>query len=165
MSGEKNIGNRHGAKWTVEHDEELRKLRSTGFSASQIGGLINKQFGTRYTRNATIGRCHRLNLAANPPSHRITPLPDKRRRPREVQWTVKQWAAAPWPESVSVRCVEVIPQNVSLIDLAPNGCRWAYGDSPFVFCNQPQGDGSSYCWTHYRASVGSGAASERVPAS
>jgi hypothetical protein len=64
-----------------------------------------------------------------------------------------------------VRCDEVKPLNVRLLELAPNGCRWPSGNGsrqfPYTFCDHPQVEGSSYCWEHHAASIGPGSASER----
>ena len=45
--------------WTPEKEKKLRELWKKGYSASQISSLIE---GT--TRNAVIGKAHRLNLEA-----------------------------------------------------------------------------------------------------
>ena len=45
--------------WTPEREEKLRELWKKGHTASQIATLIG---GT--TRNAVIGKAHRLNLEA-----------------------------------------------------------------------------------------------------
>ena len=45
--------------WTAEREEKLRELWKKGHSASQIAGMLE---GT--TRNAVIGKAHRLNLEA-----------------------------------------------------------------------------------------------------
>lgn len=41
-----------------------------------------------------------------------------------------------------------------LLDLNPRDCRWPVtADKPFLFCGEPQADGSSYCRCHQRMSV------------
>ena len=46
--------------WTEEREQRLRKLWEKGYTASQIA----KMLGGDTTRNAVIGKAHRLNLAA-----------------------------------------------------------------------------------------------------
>jgi len=48
--------------WTDERTELLRKLWSGKLSASQIAAELGRRFGIPFTRNAVIGRVHRLKL-------------------------------------------------------------------------------------------------------
>lgn len=49
--------------WSDAHVELLRKLHSAGLSASQIAYDLCRQFpGSGYSRNAIIGKAHRLGL-------------------------------------------------------------------------------------------------------
>ena len=45
--------------WTLEREEKLRELWKKGHSASQIASMLGDT-----TRNAIIGKAHRLNLEA-----------------------------------------------------------------------------------------------------
>ena len=45
--------------WSPEKEEKLRELWKKGHSASQIAGMLGDT-----TRNAVIGKAHRLNLEA-----------------------------------------------------------------------------------------------------
>ncbi len=49
--------------WTSEKVEKLKELWSKGFTASQIAEKLGDT-----TRNAVIGKAHRLNLEARAPS-------------------------------------------------------------------------------------------------
>ena len=63
--------------WTEERVELLKKLWLEGLSASQIAGVL----GEGVTRNAVIGKVHRLKLtgrakpASSTPRARTTPRP------------------------------------------------------------------------------------------
>lgn len=62
----------------------------------------------------------------------------------------------------ALRCVEVEPRHVSLLDLQQGGdCRWPYGDGPFTFCGHPAVFGS-YCGPHFGLSVGTGTRIEQT---
>ncbi len=67
--------------WTEERVELLKKLWLEGLSASQIAGVL----GEGVTRNAVIGKVHRLKLsgrakpASSAPRVRTTPRPTARR--------------------------------------------------------------------------------------
>ena len=53
--------------WTSEKVEKLKELWSKGHTASQIAELLGDT-----TRNAVIGKAHRLNLEARAPSKQST---------------------------------------------------------------------------------------------
>ena len=74
---ESNLG---GAKlsWTDERVELLKKLWTEGLSASQIAGRL----GAGVTRNAVIGKVHRLNLSGRVQQQR-TAQPRTPRKQRE----------------------------------------------------------------------------------
>ena len=69
-------------------------------------------------------------------------------------------------ETVKLRCVEIDPRHLSLIDLEPGDCRYPYGGDEegeaITFCGHPQRRGSSYCTAHFFLSRGPGTAAERA---
>jgi GcrA cell cycle regulator len=118
--------------------------------AAELGGGV--------TRNAIIGKMHRLGL-----SGRTYSGPYSRKTPEEIEATKRAKMARrnerrrSHPGSFvmvkrvnleALRCIEVEPQHKSLLELDPNGCRYPYGDGPFTFCNHPQLEGDSYCGPH-----------------
>jgi GcrA cell cycle regulator len=58
--------------------------------------------------------------------------------------------------------VEIVPLNLSLLDLEPGNCRWPFGNGPFLFCGHPSMEGSKYCTPHFYLSIGPGTTSERI---
>jgi GcrA cell cycle regulator len=56
-------------------------------------------------------------------------------------------------ERVQLRCVEVDPRHVLLVDLKRGDCRYPYGGDeegePITFCGHPRRKGSSYCTPHF----------------
>ena len=54
--------------WTPERENKLKELWTKGHTASQIAGLLGDT-----TRNAVIGKAHRLNLEARAASRKTTP--------------------------------------------------------------------------------------------
>ena len=54
--------------WTIEREKKLRELWKKGHSASQIASMLGDT-----TRNAVIGKAHRLNLEARTASRKSTP--------------------------------------------------------------------------------------------
>lgn len=148
-----------GAQWAPAHIDALCEyLSEPGQSFSQIADLLNGKFGTAYTRNSTIGKASRLGLKSLNPSG-VTFASKKPRQPRKsragekrkyVRATHNSTTALRIVREVAIeqlRCVEVVPQHVALLDLT--GCAYPYGDGPFTFCNHEKFAGSSYCPKHH----------------
>ena len=143
--------------WAPEHSDALRDYVVRGnMSFSEIAGAINAKFGTTYTRNAALGRAKRMGLAVpNRPEARVPPRPNGPReplpesRPPEFHWPKPVLETA---EPVKLRCIEVEPRHLSLIELEWGDCRYPYGGDaegePITFCGHPRRPGSSYCAPH-----------------
>ena len=140
--------------WTDDRIERLKQMWSEGLSASQIAKSLGE-----VTRNAVIGKVHRLGLAG-----RITAPRVERPRPAAVTITVaapQQTARLPVPrvaamraEAVSEEMLEPMPENaVSVADLSASVCRWPLGDpatAEFRFCGRRAKPGAPYCEAHVR---------------
>jgi GcrA cell cycle regulator len=155
--------------WAREHCDALREYHAKGMSYAEIAEAINAKFKTDYSRNAAIGRARRIGLIdpERPKPPPITSAP-------QVQRTRERHAASPLQlmpvfepaETVKLRCAEVDPRHLSLIDLEPEDCRYPYGGDEegeaITFCGHPQRRGSSYCTAHFHLSRGPGTAAERM---
>jgi GcrA cell cycle regulator len=154
--------------WTDDRVELLKKLWADGLSASQIalqlGGV---------TRNAVIGKVHRLNLSgrAKPASTQARPrktrqsnaAPSAHRsvapRPLMVQGnTALKMQPNPAPRRVPVQVpiedlVVPISLKVSLLALNDQMCKWPVGDpgtEGFHFCGHRSFNALPYCEYHSR---------------
>ncbi len=142
-----------GRFWTDEMDQQLRLLYDKGLSCSMIANEMDWDL----TRNAIIGRVHRLKL--DPRGAGRHPRVEKQRPPRvlpghvpnfriigaRVRLTPMVQAAEP------LLCAEVTPRNLALMDLQTNDCRYpTTEDSPFLFCGLKAV--GSYCAAHERLS-------------
>jgi len=69
-------------------------------------------------------------------------------------------------DATPLRCAEVQPLHLSLLDLKHDSCRWPYGgfpsNAPITFCGHWCAKGFSYCLDHDRLSRGVGTTSERA---
>ena len=94
------------AGWTDERVETLKKLWMEGLSASQIAG----ELGEGVTRNAVIGKVHRLKLSARAKPTNSTPRarPAARPAPRRVASP----SAGIGASGVAVRPSEVVAPDV-----------------------------------------------------
>lgn len=141
--------------WTDERVETLKKLWQDGLSASQIA----KQLGG-VTRNAVIGKVHRLGLSgrAQPskPARPVFKAPRPQRAvakpaaPRRVTEPLPATTRAQPP--VPVRYVDEAPGSATILTLGTHMCKWPIGDpgeAGFTFCGRRQKDGP-YCVEHAR---------------
>jgi len=145
--------------WTDERVEALKKLWLDGLSASQIA----KQLGG-VTRNAVIGKVHRLGLsgraAPSQPARPVfkTPRPARpvaTQTPRraEAQPVVQPAsAAAVTPAPLPVVYLEE-PGSATVLTLGAHMCKWPIGDPStdgFTFCGRRTGQDGPYCTEHAR---------------
>ncbi|KND50473.1 MAG: GcrA cell cycle regulator [Parcubacteria bacterium C7867-007] len=146
--------------WTDERIELLKNLWRDGLSASQIA----KQLGG-VTRNAVIGKVHRLGLSgrATPskpqrtffkaprPARPVTAAPSAPRRiyeSVEVPTPAKKCGTvvAPTP----VHYVDESPGTATITTLGNHMCKWPIGDPSrenFTFCGN-RAENGPYCYRH-----------------
>ena len=153
-----------GSTWTTERVDQLRNFVTAGLTCSQIAAEIG------VTRNAVIGKIHRLGLSPGRPRGRqpsalaqrmrtVRATPAHPRPPRspiaqllramtkaEVSTVVRFPGATESPAVESVR-------RCSLLELDSHGCRWPLSDpgkADFGFCGNESIAGVSYCAGHAR---------------
>jgi len=130
--------------WTPEKVLKLKDLWSKGHTASQIAGMLGET-----TRNAVIGKAHRLDLEARAPS--------KQSSSTKINNT-KHIRRATAPVSRKAKFQSIIldknfePENPkSLEDLTESTCKWPVGhpnEEKFYFCGRkPEGE-FPYCKLH-----------------
>jgi GcrA cell cycle regulator len=151
--------------WTDEKVEQLKQHWMEGKSASQIASLL----GSGVTRNAVIGKVHRLGLAgrAKAPSlassrpRRAAPAQHRAAAPRLAsgvpRMTRGATALALAPQALADDEPEafesvVVPMSlrVTIVELKEAMCRWPLGDpanAEFRYCGSPAASGP-YCAYH-----------------
>ena len=133
--------------WTDEKVQKLKELWKKGHTASQIAEMLGDT-----TRNAVIGKAHRLNLEARAPSkssHTSGTSSGQnkiQRRPSQQPLTRKQ----KFQSILLDKNFE--PENPkSLEELTDETCKWPIGhpnEEKFYFCGRkPEGD-FPYCKLH-----------------
>lgn len=151
--------------WTEERVELLRKLWTEGHSASQIAAQLGG-----VTRNAVIGKVHRLGLsgrgkstrpstarAKSPRAYRPANRPNRGSMPTHGNAALKLdpdalAALAPEPKP-DIREVAPIAKRASIMTLTDRVCKWPIGDptSPdFHFCGHDVQTGTPYCSYHVK---------------
>lgn len=130
--------------WTEETIGILKELWAEGCSASQIAARLG------VTRNAVIGKIHRLDLAARPPRARA-PKPSSPRRPVVRAPHVRPAQAEPAHLSATFASEELTGE-ATLMTLGTKMCRWPIGDpalEAFRLCGRTAETGP-YCAHHGR---------------
>lgn len=101
--------------WTDEMVKELARLWEQGLSTGEIGRALG------VSKNAVVGKAHRLGLTGRP-----SPIKRTASKPKKAE-------------------------TASLVDLGPNCCRWPIGDprdEGFHFCGRKTLPGKPYCAEH-----------------
>lgn len=142
--------------WTDERVDTLRKLYAEGKSCGQIAAVVGK------SRNAVIGRVHRMGLPLRGPTGPTTD--GVARRVKARQEARQRIAAMPKPNPIKrVISTPAVKSDgyvadpslpladaplVTLMDLENHHCRWMHDDR---FCGCAKVPGTSYCEHHLRA--------------
>ncbi len=142
--------------WTEERVGALKKLWLEGQSASQIA----KALGGGVTRNAVIGKVHRLGLsgraAPSQPTRTATTFRTQRPKPaaqptRAPSAPRRIEAAEPRPEPVAAPApMPELEGTATVLTLGAHMCKWPIGDpssSGFSFCGRRASEGV-YCVEH-----------------
>jgi GcrA cell cycle regulator len=150
------------ATWTDGRVELLKKLWADGLSASQIAAQIGG-----VTRNAVIGKVHRLGLSGR--NKTTAPQPQRTRKPARpagmtltapqihgnIAMAAEPAFSTPMEQEERLPDEIVIPlsERVTIMELRESMCRWPMGDPTtpeFRFCGQRAITGLPYCTHHAR---------------
>jgi GcrA cell cycle regulator len=146
--------------WTDDRVEQLKKLWESGLSASQIAAELGN-----ITRNAVIGKVHRLGLSgrAKSPSS-AAPRQRKVRAPQHMMRISRPMSRGNTalahafeveaePDPVAFDNVVPMGQRRTLLELTEETCHWPIGDpgsTEFFFCGGKALGGLPYCSHHSR---------------
>lgn len=135
--------------WTDDRVSILKELWGDGHTAAEIA----KKLGG-VTRNAVIGKAHRLKL-----SNRVSPIQQNKkpankntqRKPVEKAKVTPAIVVEKAVKSTAKAAVVSSGELYSLMDLKPRMCRWPSGDpreDDFGFCGDKTISGIPYCEEH-----------------
>ena len=130
--------------WTPEKVGKLKELWGKGSTASQIAIIIGE-----VTRNAVIGKAHRLNLSAKsiPKNNNFKKYSEKEENNSQAQ---KKTRKSKFKSILLDKNFE--PENPkSLEQLTDETCRWPIGhpdENNFYFCGRTSMKDFSYCKLH-----------------
>jgi len=130
--------------WTPEKEGKLKELWKKGHTASQIANLLGDT-----TRNAVIGKAHRLNLEARATSKKSVQKGNVENSNKEVK---RQKLSRKEKFKSLLLDKNFEPENPKqLEELTDETCRWPIGHPPeenFYFCGRKPIDKFPYCKLH-----------------
>jgi len=143
--------------WTEPQKEILSRLWTEGMTANQIAGVL----GEGITRNAVIGKAHRLGLCGGDKdgSRSATTVSDSASIAADASSdeAVEAELATDAPHEKDPAVVVVkkpkapVKSAVTIAELVEGMCRWpadASESGTFLYCGEPTADGAPYCAGH-----------------
>ena len=130
--------------WNNEKVEKLKELWGKGHTASQIAEMLGDT-----TRNAVIGKAHRLNLEARAPSKQTSSSDKQETKPaRKAQQPMSRKSKF---KSILLDKNFESEKPTSLEGLTDSTCRWPIGhpdEEKFYFCGRKPIEDFPYCKLH-----------------
>ena len=131
--------------WTRDREEKLKELWKKGHTASQIAKILGET-----TRNAVIGKAHRLKLAARAPAKGVKAEKKQVLSNKEVKNEKFISRKARFKSILLDKNFE--PESPKTLEqLEDKNCRWPIGhpdETDFYFCGRTPVEGFSYCKLH-----------------
>ena len=131
--------------WTEEKVAKLKELWGKGNTASQIAEIIGG-----ISRNAVIGKAHRLNLSAKIKTRTATSNQNFENSKIEKNIQIKGGRRSKFKSLIIEKDFE--PENPKqLEELDENSCKWPVGhpdEKSFYFCGRSSLKDFSYCKLH-----------------
>ena len=131
--------------WNEKKEEKLRELWKKGFSGSQIANMLGDT-----TRNAVIGKAHRLNLEARTVSKKSEKNVSKNTTSVPGVKTQKLGRKAKFKALLLDKNFEQ-ENPVKIEELSDVTCRWPIGhpnEENFYFCGRMPLEKLPYCKLH-----------------
>tara|TARA_B100000963_G_scaffold361755_1_gene399281 strand:- start:3798 stop:4292 length:495 start_codon:yes stop_codon:yes gene_type:complete len=131
--------------WTEEKVNKLKELWGKGNTASQIAEIIGG-----ITRNAVIGKAHRLNLSAKIKTRTAPSIENYNNQTEHRNNKIKRGRRSKFKSLIIEKDFE--PENPKqLEELDEHSCKWPIGhpnEKTFYFCGRLSLKDFSYCKLH-----------------
>ena len=132
--------------WNDDNVSRLKELWDQGLPTAQIGKLLG------FTKNAVVGKAHRIGLERRPsPIRRTAAKPDRKKARSPVM--PKLAFESPTEEKIYTPKITSFTPSIKNIftSSSKRGCEWPEGhpDEPeFSFCNKERFEDKPYCLDH-----------------
>ena len=135
--------------WNDENVEKLRDLWDQGLPTAQIGKLLG------FTKNAVVGKAHRIGLERRPsPIRRASVKPDRKKARSPVIPKLNFENSEEEKKVITIKKEKInfkAPINNIFSPKSTRGCEWPEGhpdESDFHFCNEERFEDKPYCLKH-----------------
>jgi GcrA cell cycle regulator len=131
--------------WTDKRVNKLKDLWTKGHTASQIAGMLGET-----TRNAVIGKAHRLNLEERAPSKNKSS--SEKKEISKLQPKLRGSVSRKSKFNSILLDKNFEPENPTALEhLTDQTCKWPSGhpdEENFYFCGRKPEDAFPYCKLH-----------------
>ena len=132
--------------WDDNNVSKLRDLWDQGLPTAQIGKLLG------FTKNAVVGKAHRIGLERRPSPIRRTAVKPDRKKARSPVMPKLNFENTKEVESVSKEPLVFQPVVKNLLNTTlKRGCEWPEGhpdEADFHFCGKDRFEDKPYCLDH-----------------
>ncbi len=133
--------------WDDSNVARLRELWDQGLPTAQIGKLLG------FTKNAVVGKAHRIGLERRPSPIRRTAIKPDRKKARspivpKLNFEVEKQEVKIAPQENQI--FQPVVKNL-FSNHIKRGCEWPEGhpdESDFKFCGQERFEDKPYCLNH-----------------
>ena len=132
--------------WDENNVSRLKELWDQGLPTAQIGKLLG------FTKNAVVGKAHRIGLERRPsPIRRTAVKPDRKKARSPIVPTLKFEASKEeTKETIKLQPFQPAIKNF-FTSQTKRGCEWPEGhpdESDFKFCGKDRFEDKPYCIDH-----------------
>ena len=130
--------------WNDDNVSRLRELWDQGLPTAQIGKLLG------FTKNAVVGKAHRIGLERRPSPIRRTAVKPDRKKARSPIMPKLNFENQDNEEIVAKKTFQPMVKNLFTSN-KKRGCEWPEGhpDEPnFHFCGEDRFEDKPYCLKH-----------------
>ena len=132
--------------WDDNNVSKLRDLWDQGLPTAQIGKLLG------FTKNAVVGKAHRIGLERRPSPIRRTAVKPDRKKARSPVMPKLNFENTKEQEIISKEPNVFQPVVKNLFNTGPKrGCEWPQGhpdEADFHFCGKDRFEDKPYCLDH-----------------